>query len=404
MKITRRILAFVLSLIVAFSASISVSALSIEKSSSEIPSLKGMSDYKQYLMEEGYPVITTSDFLALTDIINQVLRLVTGHWIFPEKHFNTSIDPVLTEVCNHIFEESGLDIVAIIKNLPETNQYSDLITTVFQIDTAEFRRQMFEVRDHFNNNGNKLLYYITYFLGVYMSVIEVCEIYTLPAENDPSLYEVYMKLVFKDGGEQVMYPGIVIDSKTGNVTNKDNSGLVKTGFNFNLSEMLVYATINCWMREYGFCLLYDIVAGMLPVFFNYETRRFKFEYNDLEYMIQIWKGNYTIANGGEVGLYCRDKSKFGTYYDSANDEQMLEMSMQILHGDKVLVDEGPMMHWWVNGFNLGKRLYLPESLTLKFSIVMTDKDMLDAFCEAMDKHYKHDVSYSVDGLTVNVIW
>lgn len=32
----------------------------------------------------------------------------------------------------------------------------------------------------------------------------------------------------------------------------------------------------------------------MPVFFHYVTRRFKFEYNDLEYMIQIWKGNYTV--------------------------------------------------------------------------------------------------------------
>lgn len=401
MKTTKRIVSLFLSLIIAFSACVSVNAFSFNNTSSGI---KGIGEYKEYLMEEGYPVITTSDFLAVTDIINQVFRLMTGHWIFPEDYFNIKVDPFIEDVCNKIVKESGLDIIAILNNLPETNQYSDLITTVFQIDTVEFRKQMFEVRDYFNNNGNTVLYYLTYFLGVYLSVIELCEFYTLPSENDPDIYEVYMRLVFKDGGEQIMYPGIVFNTKTGNVTNKDGSGLVKTGFNFDLSEMLVYATINCWMREYGFCLFYDIVAGMLPVFFNYDTRRLKFEYNDLEYMIQIWKGNYNIANGGEVGIYCRDKIKFGSYYDSANDEQMLEMSMQILHGDKVLVDEGPMLHWWINGFNLSNRMYLPESLTMKFSVVMTDKEMLEAFCNAIDKHYKHDISYTVDGLTVNAIW
>ena len=41
---------------------------------------------------------------------------------------------------------------------------------------------------------------------------------------------------------------------------------------------------------------------------------------------------------------------------------------------------------------------------MKFSIVMTDEDMLNAFCKAIDNHYRHDITYTVDGLTVNVIW
>ena len=80
------------------------------------------------------------------------------------------------------------------------------------------------------------------------------------------------------------------------------------------------------------------------------------------------------------------------------------MSMQILHGDKVLVNKPLQLHWWVNGFNLGTRMYLPESLTMKFSIVMKDEEMLKSFCEAIDNHYRHDVTYTVDGLTVYAIW
>ena len=154
-----------------------------------------------------------------------------------------------------------------------------------------------------------------------------------------------------------------------------------------------------WQRNFGFTPLYDAAAAFTGMY--YDTMRLKFNYDNMDWMIQIWKGNYTVANGGEVGVYCRDASRSGSFYDCANNEQMLNMSMQILHGDKVLVDEGPMMHWWVNGFNLSDRMYLPESLTMKFSIVMTDEEMLNAFCEAIDKHYMHDVSYTVDELTVN---
>ncbi|MBQ2904107.1 MAG: DUF4474 domain-containing protein [Clostridia bacterium] len=400
MKHIKRITAIVLTLSVLLTTSVVVSA---ENNETE-PELMNITDYKEYLLEEGYPVFTTADFYGIFNAFSTVMRILTGTWIFPQQKFNVEVDGFLTDVSEHIALNSGLDFAAILDNLPESNQLADIITTTFQIDTAEFRRQMYEKRDRYNDEGNMAMVAVYGLIGMYMSVINKCEIYALPREGSPEIYEVYIRLTYKDGGTEEFYPGLIIDTVTGECYNHNDMGIVGVGFNMNLSEMLVYATVNCWMRDFGFCYLYDVVANSMPVFFNYKTRRFKFEYNDLEYMIQIWKGNYTVSNGGEVGVYCRDKEKFGTYYECANDDQMLEMSMQILHGDKILVDKPLQMHWWVNGFNLGTRMYLPESLTMKFSIVMADEEMLNAFCEAIDKHYMHDVTYTVDGLRVDAIW
>lgn len=400
MKHIKRLTAIVLTLSVLLTTSVVVSA---ENNETE-PELMNITDYKEYLLEEGYPVFTTADFYGIFNAFSTVMRILTGTWIFPQQKFNVEVDGFLTDVSEHIALNSGLDFAAILDNLPESNQLADIITTTFQIDTAEFRRQMYEKRDRYNDEGNMAMVAVYGLIGMYMSVINKCEIYALPREGSPEIYEVYIRLTYKDGGTEEFYPGLIIDTVTGECYNHNDMGIVGVGFNMNLSEMLVYATVNCWMRDFGFCYLYDVVANSMPVFFNYKTRRFKFEYNDLEYMIQIWKGNYTVSNGGEVGVYCRDKEKFGTYYECANDDQMLEMSMQILHGDKILVDKPLQMHWWVNGFNLGTRMYLPESLTMKFSIVMADEEMLNAFCEAIDKHYMHDVTYTVDGLRVDAIW
>ncbi len=401
MKLSKRIVAFVLSMVIVFSTCVSVNALSFEKSS---PNINSIGEYKDYLMEEGYPVFTTADFYKVFDAVNTVFRLITGTWIFPQQKFNVTVDDFLTDVSKHIALNSGLDFVAILSNLPESNQLADIVTDVFEIDTAEFRRQMYVKRDEYNEQGNTAMVVIYGLIGMYMSVIEKCEIYAVQSESDPVVYETYIRLTYKDGGTETFFPGLLINTETGECSNVGTDGIVGIGFNMNLSEMLVYATIDCWMRNFGFCLFYDIAATSMPVFFNYRTRRFKFDYNGLEYMIQVWKGNYTVANGGEVGVYCRDASKSGTFYECADDEHMLNMSMQILHGDKVLVDEGPMMHWWVNGFNLSDRMYLPESLTMKFSVEMTDEEMLNAFCESIDNHYMNDVTYTVDGLTVYVVW
>ena len=400
MKTAKKLICIVLSVIIAFSAIVSVTA---ETADNE-PKLKNLTEYKEYLMEEGYPVFTTADFYGIFNAISKFTRIITGTWIFPEQKFNVEVDEFLTGVSEHITLNSGLDFLAILGNLPESNQLADIVTTVFQVDTAEFRRQMHEKSDIYFAEGNVAMGALYGIISIYFSVIEKCEIYSQPREGSPEVYEVYIRLTYKDGGQDTFFPGLLINTVTGECSNVGNDGIVGVGFNMNLSEMLVYATINCWMRNFGFCYLYDVLANSMPVFFNYITRRFKFEYNDLEYMIQIWKGNYTVSNGGEVGVYCRDKAKFGSYYDCANDEQMLEMSMQILHGDKVLVNKPLQLHWWVNGFNLGTRMYLPESLTMKFSIVMKDEEMLKAFCEAIDNHYRHDVTYTVDGLTVYAIW
>ena len=400
MKHIKKLLSLIMALVIAFSAVVSVNA---ETSDSEI-SLENIADYKEYLMDEGYPVFTTANFYGIFNTISTVMRVLTGTWIFPEQKFNVEIDEFLTGVTEEIAVNSGLDFAMIIANLPESNQLADIVTTVFQIDTAEMRSEMKQQSDKYFAEGNSAMGAVCGLIGIYMSVITKCEIYALPSEDNPDIYEVYLRLTYKDGGTEEFYPGLLINTVTGECYNHNDMGIVGVGFNMNLSEMLVYATVNCWMRNFGFCYLYDVLATSMPVFFNYNTRRFKFEYNDMEYMIQIWKGNYTVANGGEVGVYCRDKSKFGSYYDCANDEQMLEMSMQILHGDKVLVNKPLQLHWWVNGFNLGTRMYLPQSLTMKFTIVMPDEEMLTAFCESIDNHYMNDVTYTVDGLTVNAVW
>lgn len=121
-------------------------------------------------------------------------------------------------------------------------------------------------------------------------------------------------------------------------------------------------------------------------------------------MIQIWKGNYLISNGGEVGLYNRKPGSVGSYYNCANDEQMMEMTMDIYHGDELLLHRGPQVHWWLNGFKMSDTIYIPASLRMEFSIVMKDEAMVRAFCNAIKNHYRRDATYTVDGLTVSVVW
>ena len=401
-KIAKKITALILAIVISATAFLPSFAASTDVQYSR-PQLMNLSEYKEKIREEGYPVFTTDQFMQIYNFFDFVKSVVTGDIFLPRERMNVTVDDFVTEACNEIYANCGLDIVTLLTNLPDINNMAELTVKVFDINTETIRDEMYDKRDECNKSGNPALGKVYFFLGAYLSIIEECLFYADPTE-DPDVYEVKLKVTFKDGGCEYYYPGIFINTVTGECTNDDNSGLVGIGFNFNLKQMLVYATIDCWMRDFGFCLFYDNAANSMPLLWNYITRRFKFEYNGLEWMIQIWKGNYLITNGAEVGVYNRAPGSFGTYYDCATDEQLMEMTLQVYHGEELLVEQPAQMHWWINGFQMNKNRYLPETLTMKFSILMPDEEMLNAFTESISNHYRGDVTYTVEGLKVNVVW
>lgn len=367
------------------------------------PETLTLNEYKSQLRDEGLPVITTAQFLKIMSFFRTIFRIFTGQIFTPKQNFNVEFDELVGNACNIVYNDCGLDIVALLTSIPDFTQPAKIAEKVFNIDTDTIREEMYNKRDEARENNDETMYTVYYFLGAYLAVIEKCTIYSVPTD-DPDVYEVEALLTFKDGTTDSLDTDIYINIVTGECSNKDGSGLAKTGFNFKLNEALVYATIDGWMREFGFCVFYDIAANSFPLLWHYVTRRFTFEYDGLEWMIQIWKGNYLITNGGEVGVYNREPGSFGTFYNSATNDQLMEMSLQVYHGDELLVNQDPQMHWWINGFQMGRRRYTPSKLTMKFSIVMPDEEMLNAFCESIDNHYRHDVTYTVDGLKIDVVW
>ncbi len=322
--------------------------------------------------------------------------------LFQRKNFNFVTDEMIGEICNHIKEESGLDLVGTISSFPKTNQGVEFVVETFNIDTTAMRDALYELRYKMDEQGNQPMAVLFYYMGLYFSVIEECKAYCIPLEEE-NVYEIALDIKLKDGTVETITTGVAFNSATGQAYGKNGNGILGTGYSFSIPEVLLYAQVNAWTRDFGFMLFYDIFSYTTPFFF-YETRRIKFDYAGLEWMIQIWKGNYIISNGAEVGIYSREESRFGTYYDCATDEQMMEMSMELYHGDDLIFSRPRQLHWWLTGFKLTYETYPANSMTLKFSIDMKDEEMLGAFCDAVENHYKKDMTYTVDGLTVNVVW
>lgn len=397
MKITKKITALILTLAIAFSVCAPAA------NAAKVTAPQNFDEYRQVIADKGYPALSSKQFVEIVKAFNFIIRFFTGRGFIEQENFNITADALLTEICNDVANESGFDILMLVGNFPESNQYAKFVTETFQIDTTALRDKFYELRFEQDAKGNVPMACVYYFLGLYFSVIEECHAYCEPLEGRENEYEVCLRIVLQDGTFERVGTGVVINTETGMVTGKDGGSILGIGFEFSYAELLLYAQTNVWMRDFGFTFLYDLFCYTTPFFF-YNTRRIKFDYDGLEWMVQIWKGNYLISNGAEVGIYNRQPGSIGTYYDCANDEQMMNMSMKLYHGDDLILERPEQLHWWLTGFKISDTLYPAKYLTLDFTIEMPDEEMRDAFCEAIDTHYRKDMSYTVDGLKVNVKW
>ena len=367
--------------------------------------LHSVQDYVAFAEEHGVPAYSTATFVQQIEPLYALLRTLSGR---PrptpeEKHLNAHIDKTLSELCGYIAENSSIDVELLITTLPNLNAPAELAKRVLRPNLTKLREQIFALRDKAYGADQALLGHLLYLLGVYVSIIREVAIYTVPAEED-GFVEVIMDIVYDDGQRQVTHPGIFINPTTGDVHGNSDMGMIDLGFDVNVYDLLIYSTVNCWQRSLGFGLLYDLLADVTPIY-NLETLRLQFNYNSKDWMIQVWKGNYGLAaNGFEIGVYNRPQGQIGTFYGAASDDEMMPMQASLYHGDTLLMQRGPVTHWWLSAFKLGKVIYLPKTMTMRFSITFPNAQMQKAFLKAADSQIADRATYTVDGLTVNCVF
>lgn len=370
-----------------------------------IPSYKDTNlPIRNKIYDNGVKIHRTKDVLGLFHAIRVVFGFITGKsLVSPPRTLEVTMDEDIQELCDYIKNNTSFDPSRVITGVPDLSDPARLIGKVLHLNVTEYRTQMKEQADEAYAAGDKTKGDMFSFLGSYLSVIEKADLFLEPYGSEENTYEVICVVTYGDGGTERFHPGIIINTETGKCGGTNENGMGGIGFNCDVYDLLVYAPMNCWMRDFGFCVEYDFLCYVLPMY-RYNTRRFHFDYAGKEWMIQAWKGNYYITNGAEVGIYNREPGSRGTFYKCISDEERMPMSMDLYHGDEVLLNLEETNHWWVNGFKMGYRIYSPHSMTMIFSIVFPDEEMMNAFCEAVDKEIHRDVTYTTDGLKVTCTW
>ncbi|MBQ2965269.1 MAG: DUF4474 domain-containing protein [Clostridia bacterium] len=255
------------------------------------------------------------------------------------------------------------------------------------------------VQEEKPNNG--FLGNITKALSFFKYGINDTHVYLVPCDGE-NKYEFHLSYSESDGTEKDIGLGAYYDETTGEVSGAHYSqGIFESGFNYNAHTEIFYAMNDCWQRGLGFTPLYDLLANMTA--FDYVTRRVYFDYGGEEWCIQLWKGNYgfDLLVGGEVGVYNREEGSLGFFYNCAEDEDMMPISIKVYNDERVFVDREAYLTWWATGFAFSDPVN-ERKLTLETSITFPDSEMRDAFVASAEKQL--GVTCTVTENTVLVKW
>lgn len=233
--------------------------------------------------------------------------------------------------------------------------------------------------------------YIEDFLAEANTFEQSVETTTVPAGQKPFFHVVTDGTVSEDTLEGLEEPLKTV----GEV-------ILAAGFRYDKNQQIFYSEEKSWQRNFGFTPLYDAAAAFTGMY--YDTMRLKFNYDNMDWMIQIWKGRYGITTGGEMGVYYKEPTQEENFYKCVPDEDMLTMSFAVYKGDELYMTRGPEPHWWLTGFKLFDMI-APGDLTMHASFFMEDSGMADALEVSLkDLGFIKDINYQRLGLTMTIIW
>ena len=181
--------------------------------------------------------------------------------------------------------------------------------------------------------------------------------------------------------------------------------LVAAGFDYDPVQDVYFTQLDSWQRNFGFNSVYDTAAPMVGMI--YSTAKIYFTYDDKDWMMEIWKGQYGITAGAEIGFYNKPTDRVMKHFDCVTDEEMLTMSFDFYNMDELVFTRGPEKHWWLTGFKF-LHVGIPSFITLDMTIEFPDRKMANAFEKGLKDEQKKQITdpikYTRSGDTFNIEW
>lgn len=160
------------------------------------------------------------------------------------------------------------------------------------------------------------------------------------------------------------------------------------GYQYIPCQDIFISTLDAWQREFGYTRKFDCLAPCFNMIFDSEP--VYFDYDGRTWLIELWKGQYGINTGAEMGIYCADRivppeKRKNEYFHTIPDDQLPLFFMNLYRtdlGDATTIANVSMAHWWLAAFRMGC-FSQPYNLCANFCIDFVDHCMMYAFADAL---------------------
>lgn len=394
-KITEKVLAVLLILTIVFTTG---ATFGYAKTDADVPSGEIIYDETDPGYNEGKDHLTTAQFFAFVDKINAMFKNVFGFNIINENKIKIEVNGVMNDIFTEWTIKSGgtLDVIKIANCLPNFTDGSDKVCDLLNINVDVLAPMFKEKANEFYAQGKTLQGLFFDFARMYLLQIDHMSIDADQNKKDPTIYNVFIVIYYKNGKSEKIKSDFIYDTNTHELKRKNERGVL--GFNIDADDYTIYAIKNTWQRYFGFCITYDILANLTV--YDYDTKRIYLTYGGKDWLFQIWKGIYFIANGAEIGIYNRPEQQIKTtVFQCAPDEDMMVMSLELYQGNRRIFYREPQLHWWVIGFSIEEKVYDAKYLTAKGTIEFPNEEFAELF---VSRAKKKGLEVSREG--VNVAW
>ncbi|MDD2190219.1 MAG: DUF4474 domain-containing protein [Eubacteriales bacterium] len=179
------------------------------------------------------------------------------------------------------------------------------------------------------------------------------------------------------------------------------------GYAYDPCQDIFYSRIDAWQKKFGYCRLYDEAAA--PSGMIIDSEPITFEYAGKRWLIQLWKGQYYLNTGAEIGVYLAEGADLsipnlfnGTFYRCADKAEQPHIAFSLIKNDSVLFHrEGK--HWWLTGFMPGK-FSEPEELSMHVRITFNNTTMCMNFIKGMIKNGYPAYEILTNGISVEFMF
>lgn len=179
--------------------------------------------------------------------------------------------------------------------------------------------------------------------------------------------------------------------------------LAPFGYYYCRGQDVISTRNDAWQRQAGYTALFDraalhlhMVFDALPIYFDYRGRT---------WLIEVWKGQYGINTGAEVGVYYADgiiapTEHSSAHFNAVSDSDRLPIAFTLYRNTEIVATMSDRS-WWLTAFLVGE-YSKPSRLSMDISISFPNSEMQCSFMNALRQSDNPHLEYRRHNLTVHI--